>query len=181
MWKHEDFKYFVFFDLAEHFRKRSLWWERQMLNVTKCILNSCQVHLDRHCWNVGQFIIWPDLSPLLWILCQCNKQTQPLNEICELHNSIINIKKTVYFVIIFSFFKINNIIYCYMAAVTKYNLTMIFCDLFPQQCFCWLKQLVCKGEWEVLRTEGIVSCQTYPAPRSHYCQFDVSLAINGCV
>lgn len=31
--------------------------------------------------------------------------SQPLNEICELHNSIINIKKTVYFVRIFSFLK----------------------------------------------------------------------------
>ena len=38
-------------------------------------------------------------------LCLCNKQTQPLNEICELHNSIINIKKTFYFVINVSFLK----------------------------------------------------------------------------
>ena len=67
------------------------------------------------------------------------------------------------------------------SAVTKYNLTMIFCDLFLQRCFYWLNQLVCKGEWEVLGTEGIVSRQTSPALRSHYCQFDVSLEINGCV
>ena len=68
------------------------------------------------------------------------------------------------------------------SAVTKiFNFTIIFCHLFLQQCFCWLNQLVCKGDWEVLRTEGTDSRQTYPVLRSHYCKFDVSLAINGCV
>lgn len=50
------------------------------------------------------YLTWFVTTPVS-TLCLCNKQTRPLNEICELHNSIINIKKTVYFVIKVSFLK----------------------------------------------------------------------------
>ena len=43
------------------------------------------------------YLTWFVTTPVS-TLCLCNKQTRPLNEICELHNSIISIKKTVYFV-----------------------------------------------------------------------------------